>query len=72
MKICRKKERIKKWFIKEREKARSSEMNQVRDYAQRMIENGHRYVVETLKKWVMNLRKLERKVECIPGNDIRR
>ena len=44
------KERIKKWFIKEREKARSSEMNQVRDYVQRITVNEDRCAVETLEK----------------------
>ena len=68
----RQKEQIKKWFLKEREKALNSDMQQVRNYVRKFEINEERSDVEKLKKWIMNLKKLERRVEKVPKNDIRR
>ena len=68
----RQKERIKKWFLKEREKAVNSDMQQVRNYVRKFEINEERSDVEKLKKWIMNLKKLERRIEKVLKNDIRR
>ena len=47
-------------------------MQQVRDYATKFVLNEEQSSVEKLKKWIMNLKKLECKVEKVPRNDIRR
>ena len=47
-------------------------MQQVRDYARKFEINKERSNVEKLKKWIINLKKLERRVGKVPKNDIRR
>ena len=47
-------------------------MQQVRNYARKFEINEERSDIEKLKKWIMNLKKLERRVEKVPKNDIRR
>ena len=46
---------MKNWFMKEREKAMNSDMQQVRDYVRKFAINEERSNVEKLKKWIMNL-----------------
>ena len=50
----------------------NSNTHQLRDYIRKFIINEERSNVETLKKWIMNLKQLEKRVEKVPRNDIRR
>jgi hypothetical protein len=45
---------------------------QIRLYVQKCRIDMERCSCDTLKRWIMNLKKIEKKVEKIPYNDIRR
>ena len=66
------KECVKKWYEKEKERAENSNISQVRDFVKKFNINAELSNVETVKKWIMNLKKIEKKVESVPANDIRR
>ena len=63
--------RIKNWLRKEKEMAMQSENAQVREYANVFKINEDRSDIEKIKKWIMNLKKLQSKVEKVKRNDIR-
>jgi hypothetical protein len=65
-------ERLKKWYEKEKRKAETSEYRQLNLYVQRSKIDLERSTCETIKKWIMNLKHIERKVVKIPLDDIRR
>jgi hypothetical protein len=65
-------ERLKKWYEKEKNKAERSEYRQLNLYVERCKIDIENSTNETIKKWIMNLKHMERKVEKIPVNDIRR
>ena len=65
-------ERLKKWYEKEKQKAESSQYRQMNLYVQRCKIDTDRCSCETIKKWIVNLKEIERKVEKIPLDDIRR
>ena len=65
-------ERVEKWYEKEKEKAKESDIPQVGEFAQKFKINIKQCTVDTIKKWIMNLRKIEKKMERVPANDIRR
>ena len=48
-----------------------SENAQVREYANVFKINEDRSDIEKMKKWIMNLKKLQSKVEKVKRNDIR-
>ena len=66
------KERLKRWFEKEKSKAEKSEYRQLKTYVERCKIDVDRSNCETIKRWIMNLKHIERKVAKIPLNDIRR
>ena len=66
------KERLRKWYDKEKRKGERSEYMQIRLYVQKCRIDMERCSCDTLKRWIMNLKKIEKKVEKIPYNDIRR
>ena len=66
------KERSQKWFEKEKAKAEQSECGQIRSYAQRCKVDVTRCNCNTIKRWIRNLKRIEKKVEKTPANDIRR
>jgi len=65
-------ERIKKWYENEINKAKSSEIRQLRDYAQKFKLNEERSSTEMMKVWIKNLKELEKKIGEVSKNDIRR
>ena len=66
------KERLKKWFEKEKSKAEQSEYRQLKLCVERCKLDVNRSDYETITKWIMNLKCIERKVNKIPPNDVRR
>ena len=66
------KERLVKWFEKEKTKALSSEYRQIKLYAERCKIDVNRSTCDTIKRWIRNLKRIEKRVEKIPPNDIRR
>ena len=66
------KREIKKWFEKEKSKAEQSEHVQLKLYVERCKLDVNRSDCEIIKKWIMNLKCIEKKVNKIPPNDIRR
>ena len=44
----------------------------MREYAQKFKINEERYSSETIKTWIKNLKEIEKKMEDVPKNDIRR
>ena len=58
--------------MKEREKKMNSNIHQGRYYVRKYIINEERSSIETLKKEIINLKKLKKRVEKVPRNDIRR
>ena len=65
------KKRIKMWLTNEKEKARNSVNLQVREYVKKFEIDEEKSDVEKMKKWIMNLKKLQIKVEKVPRKDIR-
>ena len=65
-------ERLSKWYEKERSKAENSKFSQLRMYVQKCKLDLERCKCDTIKRWIMNLKKIEKKVEKIPQNEIRR
>ena len=65
------KKRIKSWLTKEKEKAVNSVNLQVREYVKKFKIDEERSDIEKMKKWIMNLKKLQKKVEKFLTNDIR-
>ena len=65
-------ERIKKWYENEMNKAKSSEIRQLRDYTQKFKLNEERSSTEMMKVWIKNLKELEKKIGEVSKNDIRR
>ena len=59
------------WHEKEKNKAQNSKHNQVRMCAQRSKLDENRYKCDTIKRWILNLKNIEKKVEKMPQNDIR-
>jgi len=55
----------------EKEKARNSVNLQVREYVKKFEIDEEKSDVEKMKKWIMNLKKLQTKVEKVPRKDIR-
>ena len=68
----KKKERLRKWYEKEKTKAEQSEYRQIKTYAERCRIDVNRCNSDTIKIWIRNLKRIEKKVEKIPINDIRR
>ena len=66
------KERMKKWYMNELNRVENSEIKQMRNYAQKFKINEDRCSIETIKAWISNLKKIEKRTEDIPKNDIRR
>ena len=65
-------DRLSKWYEKEKRKAENSEHNQIRLYVQKSKLDVIRCKCDTIRRWIMNLKRIEKKVEKIPQNDIRR
>ena len=68
----RQKERIKKWYKNEFRSAENSENEQIREYAKRFKINEDRCSSKSIKTWIMNLRVIEKKMDNVSKNDIRR
>ena len=66
------KERIVRWYEKEKKKAEMSVHAPGRMFVKRSKINVKNSQVETIKTWIMNIKDIERKVEKLPCNDIRR
>ena len=60
------------WFENEKRRAESSEYRQLKLYAERCKIDVNRCNCDNIKRWIMNMRRIEKKVEKIPSNDIRR
>ena len=65
-------EQLCKWFEKEKSKANQSEYRQIKLYAEQCKIDINRSKCDTIKRWIRNLKRIEKKVEKIPSNDIRR
>ena len=66
------KERMKKWHMNELNRAENSKIKQTRGYAQKFKINEDRCSIETIKAWMSNLKKIKKRIEDVPKNDIRR
>ena len=64
--------RLKRWYENEKREAEQSEHRQVKLYVQRCKIDVNQSNCETIKKWIRNLKQIEKKVKKIPLNDIRR
>ena len=60
-----------KWFEKETKKAEESEHRQIRLHVNKSKLDTNVCKSDTIKRWIMNLKRIEKKVEKIPPNDIR-
>ena len=49
-----------------------SNINQVREFVKKFKINIEQCNIDTIKKWIINLKKIQKKVESVPNNDIRR
>ena len=63
--------RLSEWFEKEKSKAEQSECRQIL-CAERCKVNVNRCTCNTIKRWIRNLKRIEKKVEKLPSHDIRR
>ena len=61
-----------RWYENEKEKGRWSPSRQIRMYVEKYKLDVERCNSDTIKRWIMNIRTIEKKVEKIPANDIRR
>ena len=66
------KERMMRWYENEKEKGSQSTSRQIRMYVDKCKLDVERCNSDTIKRWIMNKRTIEKKVEKIPANDIRR
>ena len=66
------KERMVKWYEKEKERGKKSEYRQIRLYVEKSKLDANACNSDTIKRWIMNLKRIEKKVEKIPATDIRR
>ena len=66
------KQRITKWYQNEKERAENSEIQQVKEYAKKFAINIEQCSSETIKIWIKNLKIIEKKIQKVPKNDIRR
>ena len=66
------KERMIKWYENEKERGRSSDSRQIRIYVEKHKLDVERCSSDTIRRWIMNMKTIEKKVEKIPANDIRR
>ena len=64
--------RIKKWYKNEMNRAKNSDVKQVRDYTQKFKINEECCSSETMKIWIKNLKVIEKKIGKVPKNNIRR
>ena len=65
------KERMKRWYEKEKERGRNSNHGQIRLYVEKHNLDVERCNSDTIRRWIMNMKTIEKKVEKIPANDIR-
>ena len=65
------KERMKRWCEKEKERGMRSNMRQIRMFVEKCKIDENRCDSDAYKRWIMNLKAIERKVEKTPENDIR-
>ena len=65
------KNRIIKWCEKEKERGENSDFRQIHMHAERNKLDVERCNSDTIRRWIMNLKHIEKKVETIPANDIR-
>ena len=61
-----------KWYEKEKERGKTSEYRQLRLYVEKSKLDVNVCNSDTIKRWIMNLKRIEKKVEKIPAKDIRR
>jgi len=66
------KERMMRWYENEKEEGSQSSSRQMRMYVDKCKLDVERSNSDTIKRWIMNKRTIEKKVERIPANDIRR
>ena len=62
---------MKTWCENEKERAKNCNIRQLRMHAERCKIDEDRCNSDTCKRWIMNLKAIERKAEKIPENDIR-
>ena len=55
-----------KQFEKEKRKAEESECRQIRLYVNKSKLDVNAYKSDTIKRWILNLKTIEKKVEKIP------
>ena len=63
---------MKRWYEKEKERGMRCNMRQMRMFVEKCKIDENRCNSDTYKRWIMNLKAIERKVEKTPENDIRR
>ena len=66
------KERMKRWYEKEKDRGLRSNMRQIRMHVDKCKIDENRCNSDACKRWIMNLKAIEKKVEKIPENDVRR
>ena len=64
--------RITQQFLNEKERAENSEMMQLKEYTMKSKIDIDRCSAETMKIWIKNLKIIEKKIQKVPRNDIRR
>ena len=60
------------WCENEKEKSSRSPSRQIRMHVDKCKLDAERCNNDTIKRWIINIRTIEKKVEKIPANDIRR
>ena len=63
---------MKRWYENEKERGRNSDSRQIRMYVEKNKLDVERCNSDTIRRWIMNMKTIEKKVETIPANDIRR
>lgn len=66
------KEIMMRWYENEKEKGSRSPSRQMRMHMDKCKLDVERCNSDAIKRWIMNIRTIEKKVEKIPANDIRR
>ena len=62
---------MKTYYENEKERAKNSNMRQLQMHVERCKIDEDRCNSDTCKRWIINLKAIERKAEKIPENDVR-
>ena len=62
---------MKRQYEKEKERGRNSNYRQIWLYVEKYDLDVERYNSNIIRRWIINMKTIEKKIEKIPENDIR-